>query len=76
MDHFSGARPEIGAEDYDLHGLRYTACAELGALGLDDDMIMAVSGHTTKAMVAKYAGPARQKARAKIAQSMRDKSDI
>ncbi|WP_339112925.1 tyrosine-type recombinase/integrase [Thioclava sp. GXIMD2076] len=69
-------RREIGAEDYDLHGLRYTACAELGALGLDDDMIMAVSGHTTKAMVAKYAGPARQKARAKIAQSMRDKSDI
>ncbi|WP_406735874.1 tyrosine recombinase XerC [Thioclava sp. GXIMD4215] len=68
-------RKLIGAEAFDLHGLRYSAAAELGALGLDDDYIMAVTGHTTKAMVAKYAGPARQKARAKIAQSKRDGRD-
>ena len=64
-------RRQIGAEKYDLHGLRYSAAAELGALGLDDDYIMAVTGHSSKEMVAKYAGPARQRARAKLAQSKR-----
>lgn len=64
-------RQEIGAEDYDLHALRYTAAAELAALGLDDDFIMAVTGHSTKDMVAKYAGPVRQKARAIKAQEGR-----
>lgn len=65
-------RREIGAEVYDLHGLRYTAAAELAALGCSDDLIMAVTGHKTSAMVAKYAGPARQKARATEAQGKRD----
>ncbi|UWS06793.1 tyrosine-type recombinase/integrase [Phaeobacter inhibens] len=44
-------RKVIGAEDYDLHGLRYAAAAELAALGCDDDLIAAVTGHTTKAMI-------------------------
>ncbi|WP_417816565.1 tyrosine-type recombinase/integrase [Tritonibacter scottomollicae] len=57
-------RKSIGAEQFDLHGLRYAAAAELAALGCDDDLIAAVTGHTTKAMIAKYAGSARQKVRA------------
>lgn len=64
-------RKVIGAEDYDLHGLRYAAAAELAALGCDDDLIAAVTGHTTKAMIAKYAGSTRQKVRALEAQRRR-----
>src|SRR5690606_967490 len=65
-------RKKIGAEDYDLHGLRYTAAAELAALGCSDELIMSVTGHKTSAMVALYAGPARQKARAIEAQGRRE----
>ncbi|RHZ96507.1 integrase [Cereibacter sphaeroides] len=65
-------RKKIGAEAWDLHGLRYAAAAELAALGCDDGTIQAITGHKTLAMVARYAGPARQKARAKKAQEMRE----
>ena len=65
-------RKKIGAERYDIHGLRYTAAAELAALGCDDQTIAAITGHKTASMLAKYAGPARQKVRALKAQEMRD----
>lgn len=65
-------RKKIGAETYDAHALRYTAAAELAALGCTDEVIMSVTGHKTSAMVAKYAGPARQKARATEAMKRRD----
>lgn len=65
-------RREIGAEKYDLHALRHTAAHELAALGCEDELIMAVTGHSSKSMVAHYAGAARQKARATKAQSLRD----
>lgn len=64
-------RKKIGAEAYDIHGLRYTTAAELAEAGCSDELIMAVTGHRTMAMVAKYAGPARQKSRAKQAQEKR-----
>lgn len=60
-------RQRIGAEDYDQHALRHTATAVLAELGLDDDTIMAITGHTTRAMVAHYAGEARQRVRAQRA---------
>lgn len=66
-------RAEVGALGHDLHAFRYTAAAELAALGLDDDTIMAVTGHQSRAMVAHYAGPARQRARAAQAVAARDK---
>lgn len=72
-DMVAKVRAQIGAEAFDLHALRYTAAAELAALGFDDDHIMALTGHSTKAMVARYAGPARQKVRAIRAQSERNK---
>ncbi len=63
----------VKAEAFDLHALRYTTAAELGALGCSDEIIMAVTGHATGAMVAKYAGAARQKARALDAQGRRER---
>lgn len=76
--HYRGAheaiiavREKIGALSYDIHGLRYAATAELAAAGCSDELIMAVTGHKTPEMVAKYAGPARQRARAKSAQILR-----
>ncbi len=69
-----GLREAIGAQAYDLHALRYTAASELAALGCDDETIMAITGHTTTAMVRRYAGAARQKARATDAITRRDKA--
>lgn len=69
-------RRAIGAEKHDLHGLRYTTAAELAALGCSDALIMAVTGHKTQAMVAKYAGPVRQKTRAIEAQGRREQTKI
>jgi len=65
-------RVAIGADAYDLHSLRYATAAELAALGCSDELIMSVTGHKTSAMVARYAGPARQKSRAKEAQGKRE----
>lgn len=65
-------RRAIGAEDYDLHALRYSAAAELAAVGCTDEQIAAVTGHQSVAMVRRYAGAARQKARAKEAQERRE----
>ena len=66
-------RKQIDAEAYDLHALRHTTAHELAALGCTDELIMAVTGHSSRAMVAHYAGSARQKARATEAQSMRER---
>ncbi len=66
-------RREIGAEAYDIHSLRYTATAELARVGLDDATIMAITGHKTARMVQLYAGPERQKARAKAALIARER---
>ncbi|MBB5220594.1 integrase [Amaricoccus macauensis] len=53
-------RKRLGVEAHDQHALRYRAVKELAWAGCDDDEIMAYSGHSTKAMVRKYAGEARQ----------------
>lgn len=68
----SKVRAEIGAERYDIHGLRYSAASELAAAGCSDDLISAVTGHATAAMVRKYAGAERQKIRAIKAQEARE----
>ncbi len=67
-------RKAIGATEYDIHSLRYTTARDLAALGLSDDIIMAVTGHSTREMVVKYAGEERQKQRAIIAQNARNKT--
>ncbi|MDQ7775887.1 tyrosine-type recombinase/integrase [Paracoccus aminovorans] len=64
-------RRRLGLEAYDLHALRYRGVMELAWAGCDDDEIMSYSGHSTKAMVRKYAGEARQIMRAKQARAKR-----
>lgn len=64
-------RIEIGAEDYDIHALRHTAATELAQAGCSDELIMAVTGHSSSAMVKLYSGQARQRTRAKEAQEKR-----
>lgn len=64
-------RRRLGLEAYDLHALRYRGVKELAWAGCDDDEIMSYSGHSTKAMVRKYAGEARQVMRARQAREKR-----
>jgi integrase len=52
---------------FDQHGLRYRGVMELAWAGCDDDEIASYSGHTSKAMIIKYAGEARQIMRARQA---------
>src|ERR1051325_8741169 len=70
-DMVMAVRRGIGAEAFDIHSLRYSAAAELAAAGCSDDLIAAVTGHSSAAMVKKYAGAARQKVRAIEAQGRR-----
>ncbi|WP_128515252.1 tyrosine-type recombinase/integrase [Tabrizicola thermarum] len=67
-------RKAMGAEAYTIHGWRYTAAAELAAAGCSDDEIQAITGHKARAMVVKYAGPARQQRHALTAQRRRQSS--
>lgn len=65
-------RARLGmAKAFDQHGLRYRGVMELAWAGCDDDEIASFSGHTTKAMIIKYAGEARQIMRAIQAASKR-----
>nr|WP_254368222.1 tyrosine-type recombinase/integrase [Paracoccus sp. Z118] len=64
-------RKRLELEAYDLHALRYRGVMELAWAGCDDDEIMSYSGHSTKEMVRKYAGEARQIMRAKQARAKR-----
>jgi len=47
-----------------IHELRHTCCSRLAEIGLDDDAIMAISGHGSKKMVGRYCRAAAQKRRA------------
>lgn len=71
-DLIMAVRKAIGAEAWDIHSLRYSAAAELAALGCSDELIQSVTGHASTAMVIKYAGQERQRARAKEAQGRRE----
>ena len=64
-------RKRLGLTLYDQHALRYRGVMELAWAGCDDDEIASFSGHTTKAMIAKYAGEARQITRARQAAKKR-----
>lgn len=64
-------RKRLGLEAYDQHALRYRGIMELAWAGCTDEEIKAYSGHTTDAMVRKYAGEARQIMRARQAREKR-----
>ena len=64
-------RERLGVLEHDLHAMRYRGVMELAWAGCNDDEIMSFSGHTTKKMVIKYAGFARQVMRATTAAEKR-----
>ncbi|MBW6506737.1 MAG: integrase [Rhodobacteraceae bacterium] len=64
-------RKRLGLIAFDQHALRYRGVMELAWAGCDDDEIASFSGHTTKAMIRKYAGEARQIMRARQAAAKR-----
>ncbi len=53
-------RKRLGLMAFDQHALRYRGVMELAWADCSDDEIASYSGHTTKAMIQKYAGEARQ----------------
>ena len=53
-------RKRLGLMSYDQHALRYRGVMELAWSGCTDDEIASYSGHTSKKMIIKYAGLARQ----------------
>ena len=64
-------RKRLGLQAYDLHALRYRGVMELAWAGCDDEEIASYSGHSSRDMIRKYAGIARQIMRAKSAQEKR-----
>ena len=64
-------RKRLGLSAFDQHALRYRGVMELACAGCSDDEIASFSGHTTIAMIRKYAGEARQITRAKQAAAKR-----
>lgn len=64
-------RKRLGLMDFDQHALRYRGVMELAWADCTDDEIASFSGHTTKAMIQKYAGEARQIMRARKAAAKR-----
>ncbi len=64
-------RKRLGLTAFDQHALRYRGVMELAWAECTDDEIASYSGHTTKAMIVKYAGEARQKMRAQQAAEKR-----
>ena len=64
-------RARLGLDAYDLHALRYRGVMELAWKGCTDDEIASYSGHASKAMIAKYAGEARQRTLAQQARAKR-----
>ncbi|WP_417676376.1 tyrosine-type recombinase/integrase [Pseudodonghicola sp.] len=73
---FSAVRAKAGdlCDGLVMHGWRYTAAVELAEAGCSDAQIMAVTGHKTASMVAKYRRQAGQKRLAKQAQSRRGRT--
>lgn len=57
---FRAERVRLGLEAFDLHALRYRGVMELAWADCTDDQIASYSGHSSRDMIRKYAGQARQ----------------
>lgn len=64
-------RKRLGLVAYDLHAVRYRGVMELAWFGCSDEEIASFSGHSSMAMIRKYAGEARQIMRARQANEKR-----
>jgi integrase len=69
---FRAERVRLGLEPFDLHALRYRGVMELAWAGCTDDEIASYSGHSSRDMIRKYAGQARQVMRARQAAQKRN----
>ena len=65
-------RKRLGLMAFDQHALRYRGVMELAWAECTDDEIASYSGHTSNAMIIKYAGQARQIMRARQAAAKRN----
>ena len=70
-DHMIKERKRLGLMDFDQNALRYRGVMDFAWAECTDDQIASYTGHTTKAMIAKYAGEARQIMRAREAAAKR-----
>ena len=75
-DHYMAAvmaeeRKRLDLMAYDLHALHYRGVKELAWSDCGDDEITSFSGHSSKAMIRKYAGEARQEMAARRARRKR-----
>lgn len=66
-------RKQIEAEDFVIHGWRYTAAKELAEAGCSDTEIQSVTGHKSLEMVKKYRQQALKKQLSKTAQMRRNR---
>jgi len=64
-------RKRLDPMAFDQHALRYRGVMEQAWAGCDDDEIASYSGHTSKAMIRKYAAEVRQIMRARQAAAKR-----
>ena len=65
-------REEIGAMDFDIHSLRYSAACELAEAGCTDEEIGSITGQTVQT-VKHYTKSVRQKASAMVAMRARER---
>jgi integrase len=65
-------REQIGAMDYDIHSLRYSAACELAEAGCTDEEIGAITGQTVQT-VQHYTKSVRQRANALVAMKARER---
>lgn len=63
------------ATKYVTHGLRKNATIELYEAGCDDEMVKAVTGHSSTEMLKKYGGQVRQISLARRAQEARNRAE-
>jgi site-specific recombinase XerD len=64
-------RRKIGAEAFDLYGLRHTTASALVEAGCSDEIVAAVLGHKSLRTVPIYTASVRQAERAKQAMEKR-----
>lgn len=64
---FSDACKEIGVDGYRLHGLRKAASRRMAELGLSNQLIKSITGHSSDSEVARYTRDAEQERMAELA---------
>ncbi len=75
MRNVKGSMKHPNAKTYVTHGLRKNATIELYQAGCNDEMVKAVTGHSSVEMLKKYGGQVRQVEFARLAQAKRNDAE-